>query len=543
MDFPWLAVASVSALGSSVLSYAQNSRSWGFLAGSFAFVWYLQVTVWFTYSAIVYPYFLSPLRHLPEPAGSHWLMGQATTIRKEPTGAPARRWVQEIPHKGLIRYRWFFNRERVLPCSAKALAEVLVTKSYSFQKPAPASRFLSRVLGDGLLVVEGDEHKHQRRQLMPAFSFRHVKNLYPVFWSKARESVLAMTAEVGGRKGAEMEVSNWASRVGLDIIGTAGMGRDFGAIQDAKNPLVESYNKLFVPTGSDRILFILGFVIPFTVLNRLPFQSRVNEASATKKIKSVCRELIAAKKAILARGEKLNVDILSVAMESGGFTDEDLVSQMMTFLAAGHETTASAISWAVYTLCRYPEIQQRLREEIRERLPAIDDDREVTSSDIDTMPYLNAFCNEVLRYWSPVPQTVREASHDTTILGQPIPKGTIVFISPKAVNVDPELWGPDAGEFKPERWLRTSEDDKAAASGGATSNYAFLSFLHGPRSCIGQGFAKAEFACVLAAWVGRFQFEFRDEEDADESKLDIRGGLTARLYKGMHVKMTVLDGF
>ena len=93
----------------------------------------------------------------------------------------------------------------------------------------------------------------------------------------------------------------------------------------------------------------------------------------------------------LESGEAKGLDILSVAMESGGFSDEDLVNQLMTFLAAGHETTASALSWAVYVLCKYPDVQKRLRSEIHEQIPAaLEDGGQVSSTEIDHLPYLNA---------------------------------------------------------------------------------------------------------------------------------------------------------
>ncbi|CCF36860.1 hypothetical protein CH063_08328 [Colletotrichum higginsianum] len=88
-----------------------------------------------------------------------------------------------------------------------------------------------------------------------------------------------------------------------------------------------------------------------------------------------------------------------------------------------------------------------------------------------------------------------------------------------------------------------AESKKTAASGGATSNYAFMTFLHGPRSCIGQGFAKAEFACILASWIGRFEFSLRNKEEYDEKNLSIKGGVTARPSKGLHVYVKVVDGW
>jgi len=446
--------------------------------------------------------------------------------------------------------------ERLLITSPKALAEVLTTKNYEFQKPSNVRFNLGRLLGVGLLLAEGDEHKAQRRKLLPAFGFRHVKNLYPIFWSKSRECVEAMTKEVqleagknpaaDGKATAVMEVGSWASRVTLDIIGVTGLGRDFGAIANPSNELNQTYQKVFKPTRQAQILGILQLILPARLLDLLPVKRNHDVHSAAHIIRATCADLIREKRQRQALKEPTDLDILSVALESGYFSDENLVDQLMTFLAAGHETTASAMTWAVYLLARHPEMQTRLRAEVRERLPSIseaDGGKTISSFDIDNMPYLNAVCNEVLRYYSPVPLTLREAAVDTTIQGQFIPKGTHMMLSPWAVNKSESLWGPDAREFNPDRWIPKFEGDKNAASGGATSNYAFMTFLHGPRSCIGQAFAKGEFACLVAAWVGRFGFELHDKSLVDETKIQIKGGITARPSNGMFIKVTVLDGW
>src|SRR5712664_3402378 len=106
-----------------------------------------------------------------------------------------RRWIETVPNDGLIRYSHLLNAQRVLVTTPKALAEVLVTKNYEFIKPSFFRHNLGRLLGVGILFAEGDEHKRQRRHLMPAFGFRHVKDLYPIFWSKGLEVTEAMTQE------------------------------------------------------------------------------------------------------------------------------------------------------------------------------------------------------------------------------------------------------------------------------------------------------------------------------------------------------------
>lgn len=469
-------------------------------------------------------------------------------------------WVNSIPNDGLIRYQGLFNSERLIPTTAKALGEVLVSKNYEFIKPTQVRQGIGRILGIGVLLAEGDEHKTQRKNLMPAFAFRHVKDLYPTFWSKSREAVIAMTEKVmavqlkepilttpdkthEAQEPAVIEVGEWASRATLDIIGVAGMGQDFGAIQDPNTPLNKTYRALFKPTRQAQILGLLNLLLPGWFVKNLPIKRNGDIEEAAKVIRATCRQLIRAKKGKLEKKELTDVDILSVAMESGGFTEENLVDQLMTFLAAGHETTASAMTWAIYMLCLNPDVQTRLRAEIREQLPSVaDEDATITSQIIDHMPYLNAVCNEVLRYYPPVPLTLREAAHDTSIAGHFVPKGTRVMIIPWAINKSESLWGPDAKNFNPDRWL-PSENNPRSANGGAPSNYAMLTFLHGPRSCIGQAFAKAEFACLLASWIGRFEFTLNDEKEFNEKDMVIKGGVTVRPAKGLYVKTKVVEGW
>ena len=249
----------------------------------------------------------------------------------------------------------------------------------------------------------------------------------------------------------------------------------------------------------------MSLFVPAWFLRALPVSHNNTIVESTNTIKEVCRELIRNKKEKLTQKEKLlDTDILSVALESGGFSEEDLVNQMMTFLAAGHETTASAMTWALYLLCLHPETQKRLRDEIRANITSIDDTETVTAATLDKCHYLHAVCNETLRVFPPVPFIPREAGRDTSILGHYVPKGTKVMLLPWAVNTATSLWGPDAHKFDPDRWLGPGK----ANSGGAESNYAFLTFLHGPRSCIGQSFAKAEFAWYVPFSISFFFFFF-----------------------------------
>lgn len=213
----------------------------------------------------------------------------------------------------------------------------------------------------------------------------------------------------------------------------------------------------------------------------------------------------------------------------------DAVNRLMTFLAAGHETTASSMTWAIYLLCKHPGIQKRLRSEIRTALPSVSSDAQISAADVDHISYLHAVCNEVSRLFPPVPLSFRIAKNHNTILSQQIPANTTVVLAPWATNVSTELWGRNAAEFNPDRWMEAGK----ANSGGADSNYSFLTFSNGPRMCIGVNFAKAEFACLLAAWVGKFEFEFADPD----YQLEVQVVVTARPKGGLSVRMKEVEGW
>ncbi|CAK7205634.1 hypothetical protein SEUCBS139899_008412 [Sporothrix eucalyptigena] len=571
------AADSVTYSGPSMLSSAY------LFASTFVGTYLVQCIAYGIWSLFLYPFYFSPLRHLPQPkSGNVFLLGQFPRINRETTGKPALEWINTIPNDGLIRYLGLFNQERLIITKPKALAEVLVSKNYDFVKPSQMRHALSRILGVGILLAEGDEHRFQRKMLAPAFAFRHIKDLYPVFWRKGRESVVAMRRQINEQRAAafpgappeestHLEINSWASRVTLDIIGEAGLGRDFRALENPNNELTATYRSMLNPTGAARTLAILGLIFPRWFVRLLPFRRNTDIVHASKFLRQTCADLVQEKRAKMQTNKKAeadnntprvtDVDILSVALESGGFTDEKLADQLMTFLAAGHETTSSAMTWAIYLLCANPEVQDRLRAEIRANLPSLGDDldlepsvvtdearaarRDVSSVDLDHLPYLNAVCSEVLRYFSPVPATFRETAVDTTIQGQFVPRGTRIMLVPWAVNKSVELWGPDALKFDPERWLRPGDgtSGSSAAASPSGSNYSFMTFLHGPRSCIGLQFARAEFACLLATWVGRFQFRVQNLADLDEDSLEIQGNVSARPKKGMHVYATPLDGW
>lgn len=342
--------------------------------------------------------------------------------------------------------------------------------------------------------------------------------------------------QLPGSNSTVVQISDWAGRVTLDMIGLAAIGRDFNAVDDPTTEFHQQYDKLRMrPSTWTRILILISMLtIGFKGFFRLPTKWNRESMAAASYIRGYARQIVGDKKEKSQRSEDdvQDKDIASLAMASGAFSNENMVDQMITMLVAGHETVAASLQWAVYALGKHAEIQTRLRQEIRTSLASSSD---MTAAEVDSLAYLNAFCNEVLRFYPPVPSTVREANVDTSLAGIFIPKGTSLLILPGATNLDKDRWGSDAEEFSPDRWL----GDGRANSGGADSNLANLTFLAGPRGCIGQSFAKSELLCLIAVLVGRFRVELEDPD----KKLEINRSISATPKDGVMARLTRLEGW
>lgn len=312
----------------------------------------------------------------------------------------------------------------------------------------------------------------QRRQLMPAFAYRHIKELYPIFWQKSVELANALSRS-SAANGGEVEISHWFARATLDIIGVAGLGEDFGMIQRPEHELMYAYSAVFQQKLPESKIKVLALVLREAMARLLPFERNDTIAQATKTLKGVAGRLIQQKKAQEQSGNApTKKDLLSVLMHSSIFDEAMMANQLLTFLAAGHETTATSLTWAAFALCQRPDVQDRLRQEIRAHVPKTTDGAHAKPEVFDSLSYLHAVCNEVLRLYPPAGLTKRVAVKDTSILEQRVPKGTTVMVVMRAINHSKQLWGDDATEFRPERWLEHS-------NGGAESNFAFMTFLHG----------------------------------------------------------------
>ncbi|KAH8162424.1 hypothetical protein CIB48_g5822 [Xylaria polymorpha] len=431
-------------------------------------------------------------------------------------------------------------RDQLVITKPNLLADLFVHRPYDFIKPPGPASFLKEFLGVGLVTAEGEQHKFLRKNSLPAFGFRHIKDLYPMMWRKSSlftEMLLSKAnTDSNDRNGDKIvDISIASSKVTLDIIGVAGLGREFGTIHNAEDPLAQAYEKLLQPSLERAAYFVMCSLFGMPFVKRLPWGINQVMQRVKGSIMSTCSTMLREKRDSIKKNEADHIDILSLLIKSENFSDSELTDQLMTFLAAGHETTSSSLSWACYLLTQHQDILSAVREEVKRELvldasgaPSVD-----IASTLEGLPYLNGVINETLRLYPTVPLTQRSAVRDTQLGQYRVPKGSNIIVSIWAMNRSPLIWGPNSTEFRPDRWIT---NDKPNLTGGASSNYQFLTFLHGPRSCIGQGFARAEMRCLLAAMVSSCTWELA----MPENDVVPGGTITIKPAKGLFLRLKPL---
>lgn len=292
------------------------------------------------YKLIIYPFFLSPVRHLPQPKGFIPLLGHGLSLFQRPPGEPHLRMMKTTPNDGIILTRGFFHTDRLILTSPDALADVLVHKSYDFEKPEWSRNFLKKFLGDGLLMTEGEEHKHHRKHIMPAFHFRHIKELYPVFWGKSIEFCNAIKTALSQESTDVLEIGHYSTQVTLDIIGLAGLGRDIASLRNSDDELIANYEEILEPTTEKAVYFLLHLIFPQWFISMLPWKLNQRVKITTSNLKRICQDFVTERKSKMkfeedSNSSQENRDILSIMIRSNNFSDENLADQLLTFLAAG----------------------------------------------------------------------------------------------------------------------------------------------------------------------------------------------------------------
>lgn len=408
-------------------------------------------------------------------------LARIAAIRKSAIGS----WGQRAYEDDVIRGRFFGHGSFILNTPA-AIRHVLVENYENYTRTPAGIRVLRPILGQGLLIAEGRDWKHQRRTLAPAFTPRAVTTLVPHMISAIDETVAALDRQ----RDAPVDLREAMQRMTLEIAGRTmfsfSMARHGATLRDF---VIEYGSRLARPHFFDLVLPI-GWPSPQDI-SRAFFRRRW-----TRFIQALIAERRAAGKAADAPPRDL-FELMEAARdpETGqAFSDEQLGDQVATMILAGHETTATALFWSLYLLALDGATQDRLAAEAR-GLKAGD------TADIERLTFTRAVIDETMRLYPPAFLIARAAAGpDTLGDGLDVTRGDVVLIAPWLLHRHEKLWrDPDA--FIPERF---------AAGSTPPDRFAYLPFGVGPRVCIGAHFAIVEATLALSRIIGAFRIELDD---------------------------------
>ncbi|KAF8510880.1 cytochrome P450 [Hysterangium stoloniferum] len=481
------------------------------------------------------------IAHLRGPKPDSWLVGSLPALtRPREVGDADFAWTKEFGNtltmKGVMGKDILMTADPKACMTLFALQYILNTSGYNFPKTLAVRRQATLTTGHGIVWAEGTQHARHRKIMNPAFSFGALRIFLPLFRHTSQRMVVSLEAELSksNRTSSVFDIMPWLSRTTLDAIGVAGFDYQFGAIEQGHtNKLAQAYDNLFVDTWMERpdSMLVWGDALDWVpqwmaaLLLNLPSASLKRLHSYMEIALGVAKDIVDRQKAIHASGKEGSKDIMSILVRANlaenpkdRLSEVEVLSQLTTLFLAGHETTATSLTWAIYELARNPQYQTLVRDEIkvtRNQATQRGDD-ELSVADLDSMKYLLSLMKETLRFHPIVPMILRKSKRDDVIpLSTPIttkkgevitnvaiPAGQKIIISISAYNRLKSVWGDDADVWRPERFIDGSV--KQGTNLGVYANLA--SFSSGVRGCIGWRFAVIEMQAILIELLEKFEF-------------------------------------
>ena len=383
-----------------------------------------------------------------------------------------------------------------------ALRVVLKDRVEDYPKSLVTKLLLEPAVGESLFVAEGAHWRWQRRAAAPAFAQRHVEALAPVMTAAAEASARRLSAAAGGTVDVFAETVAATFEVISDVTFSGDEGFDRDAVHHAIDAYIES-------TARISVLDILG--LP----GWIPRPGRLRSGGDLRRMKRVADDAIRARARSGPRAVPDLLDLLRAGEDPEThrcMTPGELRDNLLTFIVAGHETTALTLAWALYLLAFDPAVQDRAAAEARAALG----DRAATAADLPRLPYVRQIVDEALRLYPPAAFLSRTARIHDSLGGREVLPGDTVMLPIYALHRHHLLWDdPDA--FDPDRF----------APGVTRDRFAFLPFGAGPRICIGASFALQEAVIILATLVARLRFDLTARQPQPRMILTLRphGGL------------------
>jgi cytochrome P450 len=360
--------------------------------------------------------------------------------------------------------------------------EVLKARPMDFPKSDRVGEGLRPLLGASVFLTNGAEWQRQRRIIDPAFEGGRLRDTFPAMWAAGEAAVARISP---GPREVEADMSHAAADVIFRTLFTL-------PIED--KIATEVFHQFRAYQRTQPILNAAAFL---PLPKWMPRGHRAKTRTTAKAIRALITRLTQARMDQIQAGtapDDLATKIMTTRdpVTGKGFSTEEMVDQVAIFFLAGHETSASALGWALYLLARYPAWQDRLAEEADAAL--------TDSPDFAVMGKLRLardVFREALRLYPPVPMMVRETTCPERFRDRDLPKGSQIVISPWHLHRHARLWDNPDG-FDPARW--------ATENGKTCLREAFIPFSTGPRVCTGAGFAMVEGPLLLAMLVRKWRF-------------------------------------
>ncbi len=386
------------------------------------------------------------------------------------------------------------------------IEHILVTNHQNYVKGHIARKMLEPALGNGLLISEGDFWRRQRRIMAPAFHHNHLAQATHMMVRRARQRVERWRTP--GERGEPLDIAHEMMSLTMEIVAEALFSSE---IANSTDELGRAVTILSGSLGTPNPIDILGFPEWFP-----RWRSRRTH-SALARLDRTIYGIIAARRATQEGPDDLLGLLLTARDEETGegMTDRQLRDEVITFFAAGHETTALALTWTLYLLSRHPGIERALHDEVDSALG----EGETTFADVEALSFTRMVIEEAMRLFPPVHSFSRVAIADDEVGGHAIRAGSVVTISPYLTHRNPRLW-EDPLRFDPKRFT----PDRVKAR----HRFAYLPFGGGPRICIGRGFATMEACAVLAVIARAYRLRM-----VPGHQVEAHGGITLRPRYGL----------
>ncbi|MFD8481437.1 cytochrome P450 [Kitasatospora sp. NPDC059673] len=447
---------------------------------------------------------------VPGPAGLP-LIGSLLDLKRNPLATYV---AAQRDHGDVVRIQAGppgLRGEFYLVTSPEGAQQVLATEAANFRKDNVFYGEIRASFGNGLLTSQDEDYLRQRRLVQPLFTRRRVDRYADAIGIEAESLVRRWAAAPGATVDAADEMSRFALRTVARIL--------FG--QDVEQA-VETVHHAFPILGAfvrDR-----GFA-PVRLPREWPLPGHRRALEAERALYAVCDGIIARRAAEGDTEERDGEDLLGLLAkardEDGNQLDAtELREQVLIFLLAGHETTATSLTFALHLLGKHPQQQRLAHQEAAELLA---DGRRPTAADYTQLPYMTRALKEAMRLYPAAPSVGRRAVKSAVVGGVEIPAGADVLIAPYVTHRHPGHW-EDPERFDPDRFTPERE--------AARHRYAWYPFGGGPRACIGQHFSMLESVLALAVLLREFEITAVDTE------VPLGQGITLEARGPVRLKLT-----